>query len=231
MSWEKPIVGGAVSRYYPKHSGTATEPTSAIVAWIIDILEEEFPSIENFSGSSPIYYSWFHGREPSDAINVPSVALSMRAGEQETLGIMINGDNGVEIPGSLMRSELELVILADSTRQREDISSRIFKILNKRIHLFKDNPIYSFRRMSAGDDRGFSTIDRFVMSSLWQNMTEDVFFKIDHYELQYTEVYVDESDNNAWGMVGSFETSNSNEELEFSSVTHITAQFKIVPSF
>lgn len=217
MSFEKTPDGISVGRYYGNKSGTMVEPTSVLTAYIIDLLEEKFPSIDDVYGSSTISYSWYHSVEPQTSLQSPAVGISISPTEKQTLGsTSLTTLGGSIIPGSLMVAEMTVVIVADSPRMREDISSRMFKILNKYINGITA-PIFYFERKSFGDDRGFSAVDKFVSTALWQNVTEDKYVKIDSYEIGYAENYIDEDDISDWGVIGAIEHNISSDNVLLSS--------------
>lgn len=206
MSFERTPDGMTMGQYYGAKTGTMKEPTSAIAAYLIDTLEREFPTIEDRIGTKSITYSWFHSGEPKVTLDSPAVSISVAPMENQTLGTYIRSSSGSMIPGVLMRAEIVTVVIADSPRMREDISSRLFKILNKEIHnKSKDLPIFYLERMGFGDDRGFSAVERYMMQSLFQNTTEDVYLKIDTYEIGYAENYIFESDAVDWAVIGNID--------------------------
>lgn len=215
MSFEQTPDGLTIGRYYGVKAGTATEPTSAIAAYFIDILESKLPTIKDFLGVTPIVYTWFHSGEPQTTLNSPAVGISVAPMEVQTLASASLGTTfGSIIPGSLMTAEVVIVIIADSPRMREDISSRMFKVLNKHFHYNnKNTPIIYLERKGFGDDRGFSSIDRFVMTSLWQNITEDKYLKIDTYEIGYAENYIDEEDPVDWAVIGSIDSDMESDDI------------------
>ncbi len=215
MSFEQTPDGLTIGRYYGAKSGTMTEPTSAIAAYFIDLLEEKLPTIADNIGDIPITYTWFHSGEPQTTLNSPAIGMSVAPMEVQTLGsTSIATSFGSIIPGSLMTAEIIMVIIADSPRMREDISSRMFKILNKHIHFSNENtPITYLERKGFGDDRGFSSIDRFVMTSLWQNITEDKYLKIDTYEVGYAENYIEEDDPVDWAVIGSIDSDMESDDI------------------
>ncbi len=206
MSFEQTPDGISVGRYYGVKIGTSKEPTSAIAAFIIDTLEERFPTIKDSIGETSINYSWFHSGEPQETLLSPAVGISVAPMEQQTLGSSsFSTSYGSIVSGSLMKAEIVMVIMADSPRMREDISSRMFKILNKFIGR-SNSPLFYLERQGFGDDRGFSSIDRFVMTSLWQNITEDKYLKIDTYEVGYAENYIEEEDEVDWAVIGNIDS-------------------------
>jgi hypothetical protein len=203
MSFEQTPDGITMGRYYGAKSGTMTEPTSAIAAYMIDILETYFPSIQDRVGPIPLSYTWFHSGEPQKTLVSPAIGISVAPMEIETLGsTSIATSYGSVVPGSLMQAEIVMVIVADSPRMREDISGKLFKTISKYI-TGATSPIFYIERKGFGDDRGFSSIDRFVMTSLWQNLTEDKYIKIDTFEVGYAENYIEESDWVDWAVTGS----------------------------
>ena len=218
MSFEQTPDGLTVGRYYGAKSGTMKEPTSAIAAYIIDVLESKFPTVEDNIGDTPISYAWFHSGEPQTTLSSPAIGISVSPMEKQTLGsTSIATSFGSVIPGSLMTAEIIIVIVADSPRMREDISSRIFKVLNKHVHFSNENtPIIYLERKGFGDDRGFSSIDRFVMTSLWQNITEDKYIKIDTYEIGYAENYIDEDDPVDWAVIGTIDSEMESDDVVIS---------------
>lgn len=217
VSFEKTPDGLTMGQYYGVKSGTMKEPTSAIAAYFIDILESKLPIIKDNIGDTLITYTWFHSGEPQTTLNSPAIGISVAPMEKQTLGsTSIATSFGSIIPGSLMTAEITMVIVADSPRMREDISSRLFRILNKEVHNSnKNTPIIYLERKGFGADRGFSSIDRFVMTSLWQNITEDKYIKIDTYEIGYAENYINEDDPVDWAVIGSIDSEilSDNEEL------------------
>lgn len=215
MSFEQTPDGLTMGKYYGVKSGTMTEPTSAIAAYFIDVLESKFPTIKDNIGNTPISYTWFHSGEPQTTLNSPAIGISVAPMEVQTLGSASMATSfGSIIPGSLMTAEIVVVIIADSPRMREDISSKLFKVLNKHIHFSNENtPIIYLERKGFGDDRGFSSIDRFVMTSLWQNITEDKYLKIDTYEIGYAENYIDEDDPVDWAVIGSIDSDMESDSI------------------
>lgn len=207
MSFEQTPDGISVGQYYGAKSGTMKEPTSAIAAYIIDILEDKFPTMKDALGDTPISYAWFHSGEPQKTLLSPAIGLSVSPMEKQTLGsTSLATSYGSIIPASLMSAEVIIVIVADSPRMREDISGRLFKIINKHMN-GTNSPLFYIEKKGFGDDRGFSSIDRFVMTSLWQNITEDKYIKIDTYEVGYVENYIEEDDVVDWGVIGSIDTN------------------------
>lgn len=207
MSFEQTPDGITMGQYYGAKAGTMKEPTSAIAAFIIDVLENKFPYIEDNIGNTPISYSWFHSGEPQKTLSSPAIGLSVATTERQTLGSTSIGTSyGSVVPGSLMVAEVVIVIVADSPRMREDISSKLFKIINKYIG-GSNVPIFYIERKDFGADRGFSSIDRFVMTSLWQNLTEDKYIKIDTYEIGFAENYIEEDDTVDWGIIGNIDAN------------------------
>ncbi len=207
MSWEIPIARGAISNYYSKKDGTTTDATSAVAAFIIDILDEKAGYIRDKFGDTKILYTWFHSAEPSSSLTSPAVAISVMSNERDKLGANIDANDGTVLFGGLMDNEMTMLIIADSPRQREAISNRIFQVLNKWVHL-RESPIHYIMRMGFGDDRGFSSIERFMMSSLWQNFTEDKYIKIDIYNLGYVEFYEDDDEIVDWQVIGSIKSDD-----------------------
>lgn len=227
MSFEKTPDGITMGAYYGVKAGTMKEPTSAIAAYIIDLLEDKFPFVEDIVGQTPISYSWFHSGEPQKTLLSPAIGINVAPMEEQTLGsTSISTSYGSIIPGSLMSAEIIVVIVADSPRMREDISGSIFKILNKYVN-GNNSPIFYLERRGFGDDRGFSSIDRFVMTSLWQNITEDKYLKIDTYEVGYAENYIEETDDVDWGVIGAVDSNilSDNEPL-FSETSNSVITFK-----
>jgi hypothetical protein len=233
MSFERTPDGLTIGRYYGAKSGTMTEPTSAIAAYFIDILESKFPTVRDNIGDTPITYTWFHSGEPQTTLNSPAVGFSVAPMEVQTLGsTSIATSFGSIIPGSLMAAEIIMVIVADSPRMREDISSKIFKILNKHVHYSNENiPIIYLERKGFGDDRGFSSIDRFVMTSLWQNITEDKYIKIDTYQVGYAENYIEEDDSVDWAVVGTIRDSIIESDSTPLSVTYTSSTVTFKTTF
>ena len=215
MSFEQTPDGLTIGRYYGNKSGTTKEPTSAIAAFIIDILESKLPFIKDTKGNTAISYSWFHSGEPQKTLLSPAIGISVAPMEKQTLGsAQISTSYGSIFPGSLMTAEIVVVIVADSPRMREDISSRLFRVLNKHVHYNNENtPIIYLERKGFGDDRGFSSIDRFVMTSLWQNLTEDKYIKIDTYKVGYAENYIDEDDPVDWGVIGTIDAAMLSDNI------------------
>jgi len=212
MSFEQTPDGLSVGQYYGSKTGTLKEPTSAIAGYLIDILEDKMPYIRDRIGNRPISYNWFHSGEPQKTMLSPAIGLSVAPMEAQTFGSTSIGTSyGSVVPGSLMKAEVVCVIVADSPRMREDISSRLFRTLNKHV---THRPIFYIERKGFGDDRGFSAIDRFVMTSLWQNITEDKYIKIDTYELGYAENYIDEEDAVDWGVIGSIDSSIQSDAVD-----------------
>ncbi len=206
MSFEQTPDGITMGQYYSVKQGTSKEPTSAIAAFIIDMLEERFPFIEDRVGEVPITYSWFHSGEPQRTLSSPAMGISVAPMEIQTFGsTSISTSYGSMVSGSLMKAEIVLVIIADSPRMREDISGRLFRVMNKYASV-EGSPLFYIERKGFGDDRGFSSIDRFVMTSLWQNLTEDKYIKIDTYECGYAENYISEEDTVDWGVIGNIES-------------------------
>ena len=230
MSFEKTPDGLTIGQYYGNKSGTMTEPTSEIAAYFIDVLESKFPTIKDFTGDTPISYSWFHSSEPQKTLQSPAVGISVAPMEYETLGSsQMATSYGSIFPGSLMSAEIIMVIVADSPRMREDISSRLFRTLNKHVHYNNENsPIIYLTRKGFGDDRGFSSIDRFVMTSLWQNLTEDKYIKIDNYTVGYAENYIDEDDPVDWAVIGSMDADMWSDDVSLPPrITSSVVTFKI----
>lgn len=214
MSFERTPDGLSIGQYYGLKSGTMKEPTSAIAAYIIDLLETKLPHIEDRIGNTNISYSWFHSAEPQVVISSPAVGISVAPKEHQTLGQYISTSYGSMVPGTLMRGEIVVFIVADSPRMREDISSRIFRVLNKEIHNnISKLPIIYLERHGFGDDRGFSSIERYIMSSLWQNTTEDLYLKIDTYEIGYSENYIDEEDPVDWAVIGNIDAEMESDGI------------------
>lgn len=214
MSFEQTPDGITMGQYYGAKSGTMKEPTSAIAAYVIDVLEEKFPYIKDSWGNTPISYSWFHSGEPQKTLKSPAIGLSVAPMEEQTLGsTSIATSYGSIIPGSLMKAEIVIVIVADSPRMREDISGRLFRVINKNMR-GADSPLFYIERKGFGDDRGFSSIDRFVMTSLWQNLTEDKYIKIDTYEVGYAENYIDEDDSVDWGVIGAIDSDIESDGID-----------------
>lgn len=235
MSFEQTPDGLTMGQYYGTKSGTMKEPTSAIAAYFIDLMESKFPSMKDVFGDTLISYSWFHSGEPKTTLDSPAVGISVAASEYQTLAsTSIATSYGSIIPGSLMSAEIVVVIVADSPRMREDISSRLFKILNKEVHYNNENtPIIYLERKGFGDDRGFSSIDRFVMTSLWQNITEDKYIKIDTYEIGYAENYIDEDDSVDWAVIGSFDADVLSDNVDLNmriSSSRVTFQTTFRPN-
>jgi hypothetical protein len=169
------------------------------------MLEERFPYIENRIGNIPITYSWFHSGEPQKTLSSPAMGISVAPMEIQTFGsTSISTSYGSMVSGSLMKAEIVLVIISDSPRMREDISGRLFRVMNKYASV-EGSPLFYIERKGFGDDRGFSSIDRFVMTSLWQNLTEDKYIKIDTYEVGYAENYIEEADGVDWAVIGSID--------------------------
>jgi hypothetical protein len=208
MSFEQTPDGITMGQYYGIKQGTSKEPTSAIAAFFIDTLEDKFPSISDRFGEVPLSYTWFHSGEPQKTLRSPAIGISVAPMEIPTFGsTSISTAQGSIVPGSLMMAEVVMVIVADSPRMREDISGRLFKTINKFMSGAR-SPLFYVERKGFGDDRGFSSIDRFVMTSLWQNLTEDKYIKIDTYEVGYAENYIDESDYNwelDWGVISNID--------------------------
>ena len=230
MSFEKTPDGLTMGQYYGSKSGTMREPTSAIAAYFIDVLEDKLPTIRDYVGTMPISYSWFHSGEPQKTLQSPAVGVSVAPMEYKTLGsAQMATSYGSIIPGSLMTGEIVMVIVADSPRMREDISSRIFRTLNKHVHYNNESsPIIYLQRKGFGDDRGFSSIDRFVMTSLWQNLTEDKYIKIDTYKIGYAENYIDEDDLVDWAVIGSMDADIWSDDTSLPPrITSSVVTFKI----
>jgi len=234
MSFEKTPDGLTMGQYYGAKSGTMKEPTSALAAYFIDLLEDKLPTMRDTLGDTPISYSWFHSGEPQTTLNSPAIGLSVAPMELQTFGsASIATSFGSIIPGSLMTAEIIIVIVADSPRMREDISSRLFKILNKEVHYNGENtPIIYLERKGFGDDRGFSSIDRFVMTSLWQNITEDKYIKIDTYEVGYAENYIEEDDPVDWAVIGYIDgdLQSDNVSQRITSPSRVTFQISFTPN-
>jgi hypothetical protein len=226
MSWERPIGRNAVSRYYAKQGGSTTDAVSALVAYIIDLLEDKSPTIRDKFGDSTIYYHWFHANDPQQSMQTPAVGISLMAGETNTMGNLISTNDNFLLAGALMDAEITLVIIADSPRQREAISSKIFHVFNRWIYE-GDSPITYIEKSGYGDDRGFSSIDRFVMSSLWQNLTEDKYLKIDTYTIGYVEFYrEDDALPVEWAVIGSVRGSGDIND-PYSGHTTVQVKFSI----
>ena len=215
MSFEQTPDGLTMGAYHSVKAGTSKEPTSAIAAYFIDVLESKLPTIADRLGNTPISYTWFHSGEPQTTLNSPAIGLSVAPMEVQTLGsASMATSSGSIIPGSLMTAEIIIVIIADSPRMREDISSRLFKVLNKHVHFSNEStPLIYLERKGFGDDRGFSSIDRFVMTSLWQNITEDKYLKIDTYEIGYAENYIEEDDPVDWAVIGSIDSDMESDNI------------------
>lgn len=216
MSFEQTPDGITMGQYYGVKQGTTKDPMSAIAAYLIDVLEDKFPTIQDVFGETPITYSWFHSGEPQKTLSSPAMGISVAPMEIPTFASShISTSSGSIIPGSLMMAEIVLVIVADSPRQREDISSRLFRTFQKYTQ-GRDSPFFYFERKGFGADRGFSSIDRFVMTSLWQNLTEDKYIKIDTYEVGYAENYIDEDDAVDWGVIGSIDSDMQSDNNDLS---------------
>jgi len=216
MSFEETPDGITIGQYYGNKQGTMKDPMSAIAAYVIDILESKFPTIQDALGDTPITYSWFHSGEPKKTLSSPAMGISVAPMEIPTFGSThISTSRGSIIPGSLMMAEIVLVIVADSPRMREDISSRLFRTFQRHMQ-GRDSPFFYFERKGFGDDRGFSSIDRFVMTSLWQNLTEDKYIKIDTYEVGYAENYIDEDDPVDWAVIGAIDSEMQADNTDLS---------------
>lgn len=212
MNFEQTPDGMTMGQYYGAKSGTMKRPTSAIAAYFIDLLEDKLPYMEDLFGNTKITYSWFHSIQPQKTLSSPAIGISVAPMEYQTFGSSsIATSYGAVIPGSLMTAEIVMVIIADSPRMREDISGEIFRVMNK---YGSKKPIFYIERKGFGADRGFSSIDRFVMTSLWQNLTEDKYIKIDTYEIGYAENYIDEDDSVDWGVIGAIDSDIESDGID-----------------
>ena len=151
MSFERTPEGITLGQYHGVKSGTMLEPTSAIAAYMIDLLEEHFPTIKDRFGEIPISYKWFHSGEPQKTLLSPAIGVSVAPMEIPTLGsTSIATSFGSIVPGSLMMAEIVLVIVADSPRMREDISGKLFKTINKRMS-GQNSPLFYVARKGFGE--------------------------------------------------------------------------------
>lgn len=231
MSWEKSIDGASMAQYRGNKTGTSFQPTSAIAAYIIDTLEAKLPSIRDRVGDTPVSYYWFHPNNPQTEMQSPSVGVSVRAEEHETLGIGIATSYGSVIPGSMMSGEISMFIVADTPRQKEELSARIFKVLNKVIHREEKTPIFYIRRSQYGYDGGFRATYSFDFPALFQTVTEDKYIKHDLYRIGYLENYVDEEDEVDWAIIGRIDIDRDGDgsELTF-PINSISLRVSFTPN-
>ena len=179
MSFEKPVVNGAISRYYSTKQSYAAEPSAALVGWLIDYLEANLPSIKDVGGDVPITYSWFYSQQPQENIVFPYVAISAYFAERESIGTLMEGVNKSPVVSMLVDVYMDVVIVAQSVKLREDIESAVYRTLFRAVYAGKtDTPLAYFEKVDFGDSRAFSTVDRYITTTMWQNLTENAYYKV-----------------------------------------------------
>jgi hypothetical protein len=210
MSWSKPVAPGFISRYDPIAKSTSGSAAESVGMWLLEQLREKYPKHRDEGGLVDITYEWFFSLEPKTAISLPAVAIGVMTAEYPKLGSALHAGEGAIVPGELKDAEILLVVLANNVKLRDGIEDRLSRWINKIINHGVDIPLRFATKYDPGDDRGFTQIDRFVISSLWQNLTDEAFVKVSMFRTGYVEDYVEPEDGlgSIWnGIVGSANVS------------------------
>lgn len=206
MSFEKPNMPGGASIYYPVAQSTAGSAAESLGMWLIEQLQAKYSYHRDHGGLVPIYYQWFFSLDPETAAKLPSVAIAVMTAEYPRLGSYLHAGDGAIIPGELRDAEILVCVLANNTKLRDGIEDRLSRWVSKIINGAENVPFRFLTKYDHGDDRGFSSIDRFVISSLWQNLTDEAFVKMTFFKTGYVEDYIEPEDGlgSYWqGVVGS----------------------------
>jgi hypothetical protein len=202
MSWEKPILSGGMSQYNPVQQGMTHSAAESAGKWIIDQLREHYPTHRTIAGDVPIGYEWFFDLSPKTTITLPTVAIGVMTAEHLRLGSAMQDDHGTVVPGELFDSVIVIVVLANNSPMRDGIEHRLARKLLRIINFTKGTPFRYGSKRDFGDDRGFSSIDRFVISSLWQNLTDEAFVKVTTFTTGWVEDFVEPEDDYWLGVAG-----------------------------
>ena len=236
MSFDPPTIKGTISPYRSQVYQTFAEHAQeAIAAWILEQLKTKYPTHNSMGGPIPINYSYFFDLTPKafQDMSLPAVAIDVVLAEYPTLGSVIGAGSGGYAAGMLRDVEIGLVIFGNSARLSASVDAAVSAQLVRLINHTPDIPIIFATKYHLADDRGFSSIDRFVMTSLWQNLPDEVFVKITWYKSAVVEEFIDDTIDNVWsGMVGGVAQEYDVDGDQSSGITpsHVTLTFKFTPT-
>lgn len=222
---------GGVSAYYPVAKSTAGSAAESLGMWLIEQLKVKYPSHRDEGGDVPIFYQWYFDLDPDTAMKLPSVAIAIMTAEYPRLGSYLHAGDGAIVPGELRDAEVLTIVLGNNTKIRDGIEDRLSRWISKIINGGSNIPFRYATKYYHGDDRGFSSIDRFVISSLWQNLTDEAFVKVGYFKTGYVEDYVEASDGlgTIWnGIVGSI-TTTGDVVSRVSGLGHRSLAFTFTP--
>lgn len=234
-TFDPPNIKGAISPFRSGIYDTFAEHASDIIGlWIIEQLKTLYPTHKTKGGDQIIYYSWFFDLQPKEpnVMALPAVAVDVVIAEHPTLGTAIGDGEGGVVAGALRDAEIAIVVIANSARMSASIEGRVARILDRVINFAEDIPLTHVTKYHFADDRGFSSIDRFVMTSLWQNLSDEAFVKLTFYNSGFVEDYIEDTDEIWAGLVGGINlgiTADS-EQDSGNSPSHVTLSFKFTPT-
>ena len=237
MSFDAPTIKHGISPYrsvnFPTNFGEHS--VEAIASWILDTLNTLYPNFKTASGDRPINYSYFFDLNPKNmnALSLPAVAVDVVLSEYGTLGSLIGAGDGGYAAGDLREVEIGIVVFATSARRVSAIEAMISRKLDRYINNTPGIPILYVNKTHMADDRGFSTMDRFVMTSLWQNIPDEVFVKLTFMRSAIVEDYIDDDLDNVWtGIVGGINQSITTGGVQISGngPSHVSLSVKFTPT-
>ncbi len=194
MSFEKPVIPGAISTYYSTVQSLSDSAAESLGMWVLEQLKLKYPQHRDVGGLVDIHYQWFFSLDPDTAAKLPSVAIGVMTAEHPRLGSTLNAGDGAIVPGELKDAQILAVVLANNTKLRDGIEDKVGRWLGRIINHAQGSPFRYLTKYDFGDDRGFTQVDRFVISSLWQNLTDEAFVKVTMFNTGYVEAYVEPTD-------------------------------------
>lgn len=178
MSWEKPVIHGAMSVYYGAKQGFYDQPIASLGAFLIDQLEEKLHHQHTVSGQESITYTWWNSIDPKEKLDIPSVAIGIDLIDDPrkmNFGVF---QDGVHIPADLKIGYINIITLARSVQMRDVIDDHVTAVLEKIILTESGHPILWVTKDEQPRDVNFSTTVDHMASTQFQVMTELGFTKL-----------------------------------------------------
>jgi len=217
MTWEKPVITGAVSEYYGNEAGYTNEPVSAIGAWLIDQLKEKLHHQHTMGGQENITYTWWNSIDPKQTLDIPSVAVAIDLIDDPTKMSFGLFENGIHVPGDLQMGFITFVTLARSIQMRDTIDSHVSAVIEKIVNTEIDHPIIYVTKDEQPRDVNFSSTVDHMASTLFQVMSELGFTKLtrlrfgvvrDHLAIYEYDDGTNETDNMFDALVRTYELND-----------------------
>jgi hypothetical protein len=240
--FDPPVMPGTISPFRTTDIETFGEYiTDAIGNYLIHNLKKYYPRqrMKNAPQGVPIFYSRMFDLRPDDEIlgmHTPAVGISVDTAEHITNSDIIPGEDGDFMPGDVYDIQIMTVVIASTSSISDAVDAQMTRVLNWLLNR-GDSPLLYMTKSLYSADRGFSTIDRFVLYALWQNLTDQQFVRIATYNSAVMDVYSDiglpEDMNFGWdSVVGSSSVKMTSDDTIVELMQYqsgVSLRFKFTP--